>query len=70
MFLFVLKSVNMRFEFYIILILILLMIKSLLYVCMYDFDGNWFLICDKYMRLKKNIICYYSDICLEGRFIY
>lgn len=42
------------------------MIKSLLY----DFDGNWFLICDKYMRLKKNIICYYSDICLEGRYIY
>lgn len=59
----------MRFEFYIILILILLMIKSFI-VCVYDFDDIWFLICDKYMRLKKNIICYYSDICLEGRYIY
>lgn len=45
------------------------MIKSFI-VCVYDFDDIWFLICDKYMRLKKNIICYYSDICLEGRYIY
>lgn len=61
-----LKSVDMRSEFYITPISIPLMIKSLLY----DLDGNWFLTCDKHMRSKKNIICYYSDICSEGRHIH
>lgn len=60
----------MRSEFYITPISIPLMIKSLLHVCMYDLDGNWFLTCDKHMRSKKNIICYYSDICSEGRHIH
>lgn len=46
----------MRSEFYITPISIPLMIKSLLHVCMYDLDGNWFLTCDKHMRSKKNII--------------